>query len=210
MTTDSAFDDKALQASIKSLKTMLTQVLKSQANPKIMAMVEQLQKQFAALQRDDTPTKRKQLMDTLKGLPADTLTEVIRAFSLYFSLLNIAEEATNLRNRRKDIENNKHFWPGSFHDTLQQFQQQGVTVDDLQTLLNELHYLPVMTAHPTEAKRRTVRSALRKIFVSYEQLDDQRLKGYYREQALESLHSQIQLLWKTDEVGLVLLPAVAV
>ncbi len=200
MTTDSAFDDKALQASIKSLKTMLTQVLKSQANPKIMATVEQLQKQFSALQRDDTPTKRKQLMDTLKGLPADTLTEVIRAFSLYFSLLNIAEEATNLRNRRKDIENNKHFWPGSFHDTLQQFQQQGVTVDDLQTLLNELHYLPVMTAHPTEAKRRTVRSALRKIFVSYEQLDDQRLKGYYREQALESLHSQIQLLWKTDEV----------
>lgn len=114
MTTDSAFDDKALQASIKSLKTMLTQVLKSQANPKIMATVEQLQKQFAALQRDDTPTKRKQLMDTLKGLPADTLTEVIRAFSLYFSLLNIAEEATNLRNRRKDIENNKHFSPRFF------------------------------------------------------------------------------------------------
>jgi len=200
MMTDQAFDDKALQASIKSLKTMLTKVLKSQANPTIMVTVEQLQKQFAALQREDTPAKRKQLADTLKGLPADTLTEVIRAFSLYFSLLNIAEEATNLRNRRKDIENNKHFWPNSFHDTLLGFQKQDVTIEDLQTLLNELQYLPVMTAHPTEAKRRTVRSALRKIFVSYEQLDDQRLKGYYRDQALESLHSQIQLLWKTDEV----------
>jgi phosphoenolpyruvate carboxylase len=195
-----AYDDKALQASIKSLKTMLTQVLKSQANPKIMVTVEMLQRQFTALQRDETPAKRKLLTDTLKSLPADTLTEVIRAFSLYFSLLNIAEEATNLRHRRKDIENNKHFWPGSFHDTLQNFKEQGLTVDDLQILLDNLHYLPVMTAHPTEAKRRTVRSALRKIFVSYEQLDDQRLKGYYRDQALESLHSQIKLLWKTDEV----------
>ncbi|MGZ8191637.1 MAG: phosphoenolpyruvate carboxylase, partial [Methylococcaceae bacterium] len=177
-----------------------TQVLKTQANPKIMATVEQLQRQFAALQRDDTPAKRKQLANTLQDLPADTLTEVIRAFSLYFSLLNIAEEATNLRQRRKEIENNKHFWPGSFHDTLQEFQQQGVTVADLQTLLDDLQYLPVMTAHPTEAKRRTVRSALRKVFLSYEQLDDQRLKGYFRNQALERLHSQIQLLWKTDEV----------
>ncbi|MGZ8153579.1 MAG: phosphoenolpyruvate carboxylase [Methylovulum sp.] len=200
MTAESIYDDKALQASIKSLKTMLTQVLKTQANPKIMATVEQLQRQFAALQRDDAPTKRKQLANTLQDLPADTLTEVIRAFSLYFSLLNIAEEATNLRQRRKEIENNKHFWPGSFHDTLQEFQQQGVTVADLQTLLDDLQYLPVMTAHPTEAKRRTVRSALRKVFLSYEQLDDQRLKGYFRNQALERLHSQIQLLWKTDEV----------
>jgi phosphoenolpyruvate carboxylase len=198
--TTATYDDKALQASIKSLKTMLTQVLKTQANPKIMATVEKLQKQFAALQRDDTPAKRRQLADTLQDLPADTLTEVIRAFSLYFSLLNISEEATNVRQRRKEIENNKHFWPGSFHDTLQEFQQQGVSISDLQTLLNELHYLPVMTAHPTEAKRRTVRSALRKVFLSYEQLDDQRLKGYFRDQALERLHSQIQMLWKTDEV----------
>ena len=194
------YDDKALQASIKSLKSKLTKVLKAQANPKIMTTVEQLQKQFSALQRDDSPAKRKLLSDTLTGLPADTLTEVIRAFSLYFSLLNIAEEATNLRNRRKDIENNKHFWPGSFHDTLLYFHQQGVTAAELQVLLNELHYLPVMTAHPTEAKRRTVRSALRKIFLSYEQLDDARLKGYYKDQALERLSSQVQLLWKTDEV----------
>ncbi len=198
--TTHTYDDKALQASIKSLKTMLTQVLKTQANPKIMATVEQLQRQFSALQREDTPAKRQQLSATLQGLPADTLTEVIRAFSLYFSLLNIAEEATNLRQRRKEIENNKHFWPGSFHDTLLDFQQQGVTVADLQRLLDDLQYLPVMTAHPTEAKRRSVRSALRKVFLSYEQLDDQRLKGYFRTQALERLHSHIQLLWKTDEV----------
>ncbi|MFZ2449664.1 MAG: phosphoenolpyruvate carboxylase [Methylovulum miyakonense] len=200
MTADIQYDDKALQASIKSLKAMLTKVLKTQANPKIMATVEQLQKQFTALQRDSSPEKRQQLQATLQDLPPETLTEVIRAFSLYFSLLNIAEESTNLRLRRKEIENDKHFWPGSFHDTLLDFQQQGVTVADLQILLDDLQYLPVMTAHPTEAKRRTVRTALRKVFLSHEILDDNRVKGYFREQALERLQSQVQLLWKIDEV----------
>ncbi|ASF48598.1 phosphoenolpyruvate carboxylase [Methylovulum psychrotolerans] len=200
MSTPPNYDDKALQASIKSLKAVLTKVLKSQANPQIMVTVEQLQRQFSALQRDGSPAKRQQLQAILQDLPADTLTEVIRAFSLYFSLLNIAEEATNLRQRRREIESNKLFWPGSFHDTLQNWQQAGVTASDVQTILNDLQYLPVMTAHPTEAKRRSVRSTLRKVFLSHELLEEQRLKGYFREQALERLHSQIQLLWKTDEV----------
>ncbi|MGZ8191661.1 MAG: phosphoenolpyruvate carboxylase, partial [Methylococcaceae bacterium] len=129
MTAESIYDDKALQASIKSLKTMLTQVLKTQANPKIMATVEQLQRQFAALQRDDAPTKRKQLANTLQDLPADTLTEVIRAFSLYFSLLNIAEESHYLRLRRRQAEQGGHYWPGSFHDTLLTLKESGVTAD---------------------------------------------------------------------------------
>ncbi|MGZ5000679.1 MAG: phosphoenolpyruvate carboxylase, partial [Methylomonas sp.] len=52
----------------------------------------------------------------------------------------------------------------------------------------------------TEAKRSTVRSVLRNIFLSNDKLDDPRLKGYFRQRALDKLHSQIQLLWKTDEV----------
>lgn len=111
MSTPPNYDDKALQASIKSLKAVLTKVLKSQANPQIMVTVEQLQRQFSALQRDGSPAKRQQLQAILQDLPADTLTEVIRAFSLYFSLLNIAEEATNLRQRRREIESNNCFGP---------------------------------------------------------------------------------------------------
>lgn len=200
MNIDPNYDDKALQASIKSLKTMLAQVLKNQTNPQIMQIVKQLQRQFATLQQDGGTDKRQQLLATLQDLPADILTEVIRAFSLYFSLLNIAEESANLRHRRREIESNEHFWPCSFHDTLLGFQQAGVTVADLQTLLDNLQYLPVMTAHPTEAKRRTVRSALRKIFLSHEIIEEHRVKGYFREQAMVRLYSQIQLLWKTDEV----------
>lgn len=194
------YDDKALRTTIRLLKLILSRVLKSQSDPKISSIVEQLQRQFAAFQRDGSPARRQQLLESLKNLPPDILSEVIRAFSMYFSLLNIAEESTNLHQRRREAEKNKHFWRGSFHDTLLILKQSGVSLAELQTLLNELVYMPVMTAHPTEAKRRSVRGALRNIFLCHEKLDDPRVKGYFRHQALEQLNAQIQLLWKTDEV----------
>ncbi len=193
-------DDRTLRNDIRLLKQILAKVLKTEAGPKIASIVDQLQRQFAALQRDGSTARRQQLLDSLTNLPAETQSEVIRAFSMYFSLLNIAEESTNLHQRRRQAENNKHFWRGSFHDTLLNLQQSGVTLDELQTLLNDLSYMPVMTAHPTEAKRRAVRGALRNIFLSHERLDDPRVKGYFRQEVLDRLHSQIQLLWKTDEV----------
>ncbi|MGR8930116.1 MAG: phosphoenolpyruvate carboxylase [Gammaproteobacteria bacterium] len=194
------YDDKSLRAAIRSLRTMLGKVLQNHASPRVAAIVEQLQSQFSALQRDNNPTKREQLLKTLHNLPAETLDEVIRAFSMYFSLLNIAEESTQLQHRRRQIEKNKHYWRGSFHDTLLAFKNAGINAEQLQPLLDEMHYLPVMTAHPTEAKRRTVRGALRNVFVSHEKLQHTEIKGYYRQEAMERLQGQIQLLWKTDEV----------
>lgn len=193
-------DDKALRNEIRLLKQILAQVLKTEAGPKISGMIEQLQRQFSALQRDPSPAHRQQLIDSMRNLSVESQSEAIRAFSIYFSLLNIAEESTNLHQRRREAEKNKHFWRGSFHDTLLNLQQSGIGIGELQTLLDQMLYMPVMTAHPTEAKRRAVRGALRNIFLSHEQLDDPRVKGYFRQQVMERLHSQIQLLWKTDEV----------
>ena len=196
----SKHDDKALRTHLRLLKLILSRMLKTEASPRVASIVEQLQHQFAALQRDNQPAKRQQLMDSLKQLSPETQSEVIRAFSLYFSLLNIAEESTNLHQRRRQAEKNKHFWRGSFHDTLLSLRESGVGINELQTLLADLRYMPVMTAHPTEAKRRAVRGALRNLFLSHERLDDPRVKGYLRQDVLDRLYSQIQLLWKTDEV----------
>ncbi len=193
-------DDKQLRNNIRLLKQIFDNVLINNAHPDIAETVEQLRRQFIALQRDDNPCRRQQLLDTLQNLPVDMQSHVIRAFSLYFNLLNIAEESTNLNLRRRQIEKNKHFWSGSFHETLLDFKQSGMTIADLQILFNGLSYMPVMTAHPTEAKRRTVRGALRNIFLSHKELEGFPVAGYFRQQALERLHNHIQLLWKTDEV----------
>lgn len=193
-------DDKELRRSIRLLGSVLTRVLKTQAQPEIAATVVQLQHRFSGLLLDDSLTQCRHLLETVEGLDPEAIGEVVRVFNRYFSLLNIAEESHYLRIRRRQAELGGHYWPGSFHDTLLALKESGVTADKLQVLLDELLYLPVMTAHPTEAKRRTVKSALRNVFLTQEALGDNRVKGYFRREALERLQCQIQLLWKTDEV----------
>ena len=193
-------DDKELRRSIRLLGSVLTRVLKTQSRPEIAATVEQLQHRFAELLRDGSLLRRLHLLETVEGLEPEAIGEVVQVFNRYFSLLNIAEESHYLKIRRRQAERGGHYWTGSFHDTLLALKESGVTADKLQVLLDELLYLPVMTAHPTEAKRRTVKSALRNVFLTQEALGDNRVKGYFRREALERLQCQIQLLWKTDEV----------
>ncbi|WP_426994630.1 phosphoenolpyruvate carboxylase [Methylomonas sp. CM2] len=190
-------DDKQLRRSIRLLSSMLTRVLKHQGQRDVEESVAQLQRRFAALMRDNTPARRKPLQDVVERLDADEIGQVVRVFNQYFSLLSIAEESHSLGQRRQ--RQTGHFWPGSFHDTLCTFKESGIGAEQVQTLLADLLYLPVMTAHPTEAKRRTVKGALRNLFLTHEQIDGSR-QGPGRKAALERLQAQIQLLLRTDEV----------
>ncbi|MBA2490826.1 MAG: phosphoenolpyruvate carboxylase, partial [Gammaproteobacteria bacterium] len=100
------------------------------------------------------------------------------------------------------VTTGKPLWRGSFDDTLRAFNERGVTAEQLQTLLNEMAFMPVFTAHPTEAKRRTVMEGLRRIFLVGEELNNSQLSEYQRDEIVARLHAQIQILWKTDEVRL--------
>nr|WP_087146478.1 phosphoenolpyruvate carboxylase [Crenothrix polyspora] len=193
-------NDTELSRSNRLLESVLTRVLKTQTQPEVTVSVEQLQKRFAGSVHDSLPNKRSHLLAIVENLKPESISGVVRVFNHYFSLLNIAEEAHYLGLRRRQAEQGGHYWPHSFHDTLLALKDSGVTPDKLQVLLDELLYLPVMTAHPTEAKRRTVKNALRNVFLTHEMLGDKRLKGYLRKDALERLQAQIQMLWKTDEV----------
>ena len=194
--------DEALRRGLRQLTQILHGILKTQARPNLAETVGQLQRSFHGLQRTDSPALRRELIDSVEQMDPHTLDEVVRAFNIHFSLLNIAEESCQLRTRRRQAERGGHYWPGSFHDTLLLLKQSGVTPAKLQAMLDELLYLPVMTAHPTETKRRAIKSTLRNIFLTHDKLDDPRLRGYFRQETLDKLRSLIQLRWKTDEIRL--------
>jgi phosphoenolpyruvate carboxylase len=191
---------KELRANVRLLGVILGRVLKAQAGPEVYGIVAELRSGYVQLRRQEDILLRQQLTRTVNKLNPETLSQVVRAFHLYFSLVNSAEEAYQLRRRRLDAQHGGHLWKRSFHDTLLQLKEQGLTEAELQSLLDRLQYLPVLTAHPTEAKRRSIKEGLRNIFVSIEKLDDTRTRGIYRRQVLDRLESQIQVLWKTDEL----------
>lgn len=192
--------DKQLRARVKLLGKLLGNVLRAQAGGHVFVAVETLRKGYLSLREEDSPRKRARLDRLIAKLDPDTLTHVVRAFSTYFSLVNLAEEAQQYQMRMGMIREGGPLWVGSFDHTLRQFHDQGISAEQLQTLLNQLVYIPVFTAHPTEAKRRTILEALRRIFVTAEELDDPRIGEEEEADIVRRLESEIQILWKTDEV----------
>jgi phosphoenolpyruvate carboxylase len=196
----SKLSDKELRSRVKLLGSLLGNVLHAQAGGRVLKAVEMLRKGYIGLRKQPNPRMRRRLTQLINTLDTETLSHVIRAFSTYFSLVNIAEEDYQHRQRRLQVRIGGPLWVGSFDHTLRQLYSQGIKPEQLQSLLDRLAYIPVITAHPTESKRQTIMEALRRIFVTSSRLNDSRLGKREREEVIGKLESQIQILWKTDEV----------
>ena len=192
--------DKELRSRVKLLGTLLGNVLRTQAGARVFAAVETLRRGYIGLRTNDDPVKRERLMAFIAMLDAETLEQVIRAFSTYFSLVNIAEEAYSHRQRRRQIGKGRPLWWGSFDQTLRELHSRAVPAQDIQRLVDELRYMPVFTAHPTEARRRTIMESHRRIFLVSERLDNPKLSKEERQDTISELQSEIQILWHTNEV----------
>ena len=142
---------------------------------------------------------RDRLLRAVGALDPDTLEQVVRAFSTFFTLANIAEESRAYRHRMAWMSRGAPFWVGSFDHTVRGLAAQGVTPQDWPAIAGRLCYMPVFTAHPTEARRRTVMGIQRRLFVLAERLYEP-MGAEEREELLRELRVQILLLWRTDEV----------
>ena len=192
--------DDHLRAQVKLLGTLLGQVLLQFAGEDVFEAVETLRRGFADLQHQEDQQRRTELMDMIDAMPADKVELVVRAFSSYFKLVNVAEESFAHRNRRRMLSHGMTLWEGSFDRTLAEFKAQGLSVKTLQEMVDRLHFSPVFTAHPTEARRRAVMEGMRRIFLICDQLYSPNL-GVNDQRELESqLAAEIQVMWRTDEL----------
>ena len=189
-----------LERNIRLFTALLGEVLREHSQQPVLAIVERLRDGFIQLREQEDAAFRGQLMEAIEGLDAQTLSEVIRAFNVYFGLLNTAEELHAYLSRLERIAAGGRLWFGSFDDTLRRFHDDGVGPVQLQTLLDQLVYQPVFTAHPTESKRRTIADTYRRIFLIAQGLHRQRLSEEELEEQLQAILTEIQTLWKTDEV----------
>jgi phosphoenolpyruvate carboxylase len=185
---------------IQLLATLLGEVLREHSRKRVLVVVERLRDGFLSLRDQDDPKLRNKLMKRIDGLDPQTLSEVIRAYTIYFSLAHIAEEVHGFLQRRSLVSAGGRLWRGSFDHTLRQFAEEGISATQLQKLFDRLAYLPVLTAHPTEAKRRTTLETQRRILLLLLDLHRHKLNQEEQQDLLGRILSEIQILWKTDEV----------
>ncbi len=194
--TARARDQLALE--VRLLGSLLGQVIAEQAGRDLLDLVERIRKTTIRLRREDDSAERESLGATLAALDPDRAEIVIRAFSLYFRLVNLAEERDRARSlrRRRDSDGPAD----SFDAAIAELRRRGHDPADIRERVEQLRIRPVLTAHPTEARRRTLLLALRRVDRLLERLDDRSLAADEDRDARRRLREEITLLWRTADL----------
>ena len=131
------------------------------------------------------------------------LAKVLQAQGIKFQLLSIAEQNAAMRRRREmEIERGHENLRGTLAQVVTEAAAKGVDADQLGVVLGSLRICPVLTAHPTEAKRITVLEAHRRIYLRLMDLESYRWTPRERRALVDALRNEIELLWMTGELRL--------
>jgi phosphoenolpyruvate carboxylase len=157
--------------------------------------VRRLARQFTS----GEPSAGESLTTLLAGLSLEDLRIVIRAFSTFLELANLAEDRQRVRTlRRREAESHPRPHRDSLQAAIEALRERGLKPDEMQTLLNRVWIELVFTAHPTEAKRKSLRSKLRAIRRIMNELDSEQLLPSEAERGRTQLRGELIKLWQTD------------
>ncbi|HLD50335.1 MAG TPA: phosphoenolpyruvate carboxylase, partial [bacterium] len=190
---------KPLHREVRYLAQCLTRVLIEQEGRKFLDLVESIRHAAKELRSRYQPALEEKLIKKIQTLNLETLTKVIRAFTIYFQLVNLAEEKHRVR-RKRAYETDNIPQPGSVEHILRKLREDGVSFGKFEKICAELSIELVLTAHPTEAQRRSV---LEKIFVIDRLLFEKEFHVLTPRELTEierRIEEQITLLWQTDEL----------
>ena len=161
---------------------------------RLLEVVRRRQPEIEANLRGDQP---------LDALPPALLLRTLQAYGIWFQLLAIAEENATIRTRRRiECDGGPDVLPGTFSHVVARAAAAGVEPAALQDLLDRSLIQPVLTAHPTEAKRVTVLEIHRRLYRLLVDLESPRWTPRERMALVDELRNEIDLLWLTGELRL--------
>jgi len=193
-----ATPDIPLRDDVRRLGALVGDLLAEQVSTQFFDDVEQVRTRAIARRESDAPLS--DLNDALTGLPPARAEAMVRAFSTYFQVVNIAERVHRIR-RRRDYQRagTATPQPDGLQDALVNLKAQGVTLDELAEWLPRIDIEPVFTAHPTEAVRRALLEKEQLMVASLvDNLDGQRTPG---EAAADAARFRMALTasWQTTD-----------
>jgi phosphoenolpyruvate carboxylase len=190
-----------LRRDVRFLGNILGEVLVHQGGRELLDHVEKIREMSKALRADFVPELYEEFINTISSLNPEVRHQVIRAFAIYFQLVNIAEQNHRIR-RKRDYERSagEKVQPGSIESAVQELKQRNLPIEEVQELLSGISLELVMTAHPTEAMRRAVLDIHKRIADEMMELDNPTLTYREREKLRDKLLNEVLTLWQTDEL----------
>ncbi len=194
---------RRLSQTIHLLGDLLGRTIREQEGDEVFALEEEI-RALAKAQRAGDPEAGAQLRAWVEQLAREPerAQAVLKAFSNYFQLVNLAEEQQRvrvLRARTHQAEREGRPLSQSTHEAVRRLADAGWGAQEVQALLDRLYIVPVFTAHPTEAKRRTVLVQLRRIAEALFELDLHALLPAEEARLKRDIRELVVALWQTDE-----------
>jgi phosphoenolpyruvate carboxylase len=184
-----------IQQDVRELGTVLGDVLTEQQSEEAFETVETVRTNCIDYRNGNIESR--ELVETVLD-EADDERELIiaRAFATYFELINLAEDRERIRALREQSQ------AGAPDDGLEELADVLGTIDEntAQQVLDDVLVQPTFTAHPTEARRKTVKAKLRTIAADLETLDEQLLADKEQKQIERDVRSEVTSLWQTPQV----------
>ena len=186
-----------LRRDVRLLGEILGRVLVEQEGQELLAVEERIRALSRTARKAGRPGPRSELAAAVRELPLERQAQVLRAFGLYFQLANLAEQHHRLR-RRRQYEHERRPPRESLDAAFAALA--GVDEDALADAAARISLELVITAHPTEAARRTILQAHLRMSRLLRELDDPELSAAARDRIGDAIAEEVTALWETDEV----------
>ncbi|WP_136601033.1 phosphoenolpyruvate carboxylase [Salinigranum halophilum] len=182
---------------VRELGALLGDVLEDQSSTAAFETVEDLRTSAIAYRAGEADS-RQSLRDVIDRLDPDGASVVARAFTTYFELINLAEERERVRANREASQ--ARTLEDGLEETVEALSAADADTETVQGVLNDVLIEPTFTAHPTEARRKTVKAKLRSIARDLEVLDERRMTDKEAEQCWKEVDAEVTSLWQTSQV----------
>ncbi len=186
--------NEPLRQEVRFLTTRLGAIVREQCGAKTFEAIEHLRKLAKQIRQNPDPKPLGVKESAVRDLSSVRATGVAHAFSLFFHLVNLCEERERVR-RLRAYASQEAGAPMSLRLTFNELRRQQVPLSHLKQVLASMHIEPVLTAHPTEAKRRSVLNHILRIGRTL-----QAWHGALDASAEQAIDPWIEALWLTDEV----------
>jgi phosphoenolpyruvate carboxylase len=188
-----------LRDDIQTLQQLADEVLREQGGEELWQLVEQ--DRLAAMHwREGLSGAAEALSVRVRGRPPRIARELVRAFSAWFQLVNVAEKVHRIRRRREYFQQDgDRPQPGGVEDALVTLKASGLTLAEVLSLMQRLSIEPVMLAHPIESTRRTNLRRQQRMASLLLQRDNVSLAPNERRMLLERIRAEVSADWQTEE-----------
>jgi phosphoenolpyruvate carboxylase len=191
-----------LSKQVNLLGTLLGHAVRNQAGDEIYEKIEQYRSNLKTAYVENTENLRQTVLEDMRGLNYDQIDWLLRAFKAFFHLANKAEQEEISRiNRDREMHATSDTPRAeSLAEAFRLLKQSGMEFDQVQKLVHRLDIQPTLTAHPTEARRRSVLNIQQRITKALAALNRPGLTPTESDELINTIYNQIVLLLNTDDV----------